>query len=62
MSHLDRNATYLEIVERCALALGRTLSAPDWETVWHNRHEIGPYSVLVELKIAASECSALESA
>jgi hypothetical protein len=62
MSQHDQSALYLDIVERCALALGHTLSPHDWETVWHNRRETSPYSVLVELQIVASEGSALESA
>jgi hypothetical protein len=58
-----QSAEYLDTVERCAVALGAKLSARDWEMVWQNRREIGPYSVLVELKIAAgvqcSDCACL---
>ena len=62
MSNVDRqSAAYLDTVERCALALGHTLSAREWEIVWHKRREIGPYKVLFELQIAASEVSVLET-
>jgi hypothetical protein len=53
MPSSSQSAEYLDTVERCAVALGATLSARDWEMVWQNRREIGPYSVLAELKIAS---------
>lgn len=55
MPDFDQTPVYLDAVDRCAIALGHTLNAREWETVWHNRREIGPYSVLVELKIVSAE-------
>ena len=61
MSNIDyQSATYLDIVEGCALALGHTLSAQEWETVWRNRRDIDPYGVLVELEIGPFQGSVLE--